>query len=194
MKPSIWTRAANRLARARQQRNVTAWIAAAKARGCAFAEQPRFTGNATSAPSTVSWGDGCIVESDVTVWLSGDDGATPSLRIGSNSFIGRGTYLGIYHPVAIGRDVLIGAYCYIISANHCFARRDLPIRQQGYIGSPVKIGDDVWLGTHVVVLAGVTIGDGAVIGAGSVVTHDIPAYQIWGGVPARFISDRPGRL
>ena len=102
-------------------------------------------------------------------------------------FFGRNTYLGAWTPIRIGDDTLIGAYCYIISGNHRFEQRELPIRVQGYEGEPITIGRNVWLGSHVVVLPGVTIGDNAVIGAGSVVTSSIPAAEIWAGVPARKI-------
>ena len=134
---------------------------------------------------------GAGLERDITIWISPDTGAEPELILGEKVFIGRNTYLGVYKPVRIGNCVLIGAYSYLISANHNFERRDIPIREQGFSGAPIVIEDDAWLGTHVVVLPGVTIGRGAVIGAGSVVTCDVPAWQIWGGVPARFIRARP---
>ena len=66
------------------------------------------------------------------------------------------------------------------------------VQWNGQVKAPVVIEDDVWLGTHVVVLPGVTIGKGAIIGASSVVTKDIPAYEVWAGVPAKFIKRRPG--
>ena len=58
---------------------------------------------------------------------------------------------------------------------------DIAIKDQGFEGAPITIEDDVWLGTHVVVLPGVTIGRGAIVSAGSVVNRDIPAWEIWGG-------------
>ena len=86
---------------------------------------------------------------------------------------------------------MIGPFCHILSGNHRFDRRDIPVRKQGHDIAPVAIEDDVWLGTHVVVLPGVTIGKGAIVAAGAVVNKDIPAYEIWGGVPAKFIKERP---
>ncbi|MFI5183409.1 MAG: DapH/DapD/GlmU-related protein, partial [Vicinamibacteria bacterium] len=67
-----------------------------------------------------------------------------------------------------------------------------PMREQAYDEGDVVIGDDVWLGAHVVVVAGVSIGSGAVVAAGSVVTKNIPAGAVVGGVPARVVKLRPG--
>ncbi|MFQ5632708.1 MAG: DapH/DapD/GlmU-related protein, partial [bacterium] len=67
---------------------------------------------------------------------------------------------------------------------------DKPMREQPSIYKDITIGDDVWLGSNVVVIAGVTIGDGCVVAAGSVVTKDIPAYAIAGGVPAKVLKKR----
>jgi acetyltransferase-like isoleucine patch superfamily enzyme len=134
---------------------------------------------------------GLVIESQVTIWLSNDRGANPMLNLGKDTFLGRNCYVGVYQPIILGNNALIGAYSYIISANHCFQSRDVPIRDQGFEGEPVSIGDDAWLGTHVVVLPGVVIGRGAIIGAGSVVNRDVPEFEIWGGAPARFIKNRP---
>lgn len=131
------------------------------------------------------------MERDITIWMSPDAGAMPRLRIGDRVHIGRNTYLGVFQPVSIGRSSMIGAYSYIISASHVYARRDVPMRDQGFVGAPVVIEEDVWLGTHVVVLPGVTIGQGAIIAAGSIVNKDIPPYEVWGGAPARFLKQRP---
>lgn len=130
-------------------------------------------------------------EPGVTIWQASGGDANPRLTLGENVFVGRGTYLGAYQPIHIGDNTLVGARSYIISANHRFDRRDIPIREQGFYGAPVTIGSDVWIGAHVVVLPGVTIGDGAIIGAGSVVNKSVPPFQIWAGVPARYIKDRP---
>ena len=134
---------------------------------------------------------GLFIDRDATIWISNDEGAQPDLTFGKRVAIGRHTYLGVFMPLTIGDNTIIGAYSYIISANHRFESRNIPIRDQGYTGAPVEIGEDVWIGTHVVILPGVKIGKGAIIAAGSIVNHDVPDYQIWGGVPARFIKTRP---
>ena len=77
----------------------------------------------------------------------------------------------------------------IFSSNHG-SSRDMPMLDQPFTEKDVTIGNDVWLGANSVVVAGVTIADGALIAAGSVVTKDVLAYQIVGGVPAKVIGER----
>jgi acetyltransferase-like isoleucine patch superfamily enzyme/GT2 family glycosyltransferase len=135
--------------------------------------------------------DKCTIEKEFSLWISQDRNAKSTFKIDKCSFIGRNTYIGVFQPVSIGEFVQIGAYSYIISGNHRYESREIPIIQQGYVGAPIAIEDGVWLGTHVVVLPGVTIGKGAIVAAHSLVNRDIPAYEVWGGVPARFIKHRP---
>ena len=71
---------------------------------------------------------------------------------------------------------------------------DRAIDEQACVAAPVRIGSDVWIGAGVSILRGVTIGDGAVIGAGAVVRHDMSAYDIAAGIPARIIGNRASRL
>ncbi|KAA3607058.1 MAG: acetyltransferase [Calditrichaeota bacterium] len=92
--------------------------------------------------------------------------------------------------VKIGKWVRFGPNVSIITMNHNFVRKDIPIKQQGLIKKPVSIGDDVWIGMNSVVLPGVTIGKGAVVAAGSIVTKDVDEYAIVGGVPAKLIKYR----
>lgn len=80
----------------------------------------------------------------------------------------------------------------IYSRNHKYDRVDVPIGKQGKSHHVTIIGDDVWLGANVVVTAGCNIGDHTIIAAGAVVTGDIPAYAIAGGVPAKVIKMRQG--
>lgn len=139
----------------------------------------------------INTGESCVLEKDCLIWIADEpDALSPRLTLQERVYCGRDVYFGVYYPISIGQDSLIGAGSYIISANHRFNDVNVPIRLQGYEGAAIDIGKDVWLGCHVVVLPGVTIGDGAVVAAGAVVNKDVPAYEVWGGVPARKLSDR----
>ncbi len=92
--------------------------------------------------------------------------------------------------VVIGNNVRIAAYTVMIAANHNFSDLDKPICRQGLSYAPIRIENDVWIGSRVNIMAGVTIGTGSVIGAGAVVTHDIPPYSVAVGCPARVIKSR----
>ncbi len=92
--------------------------------------------------------------------------------------------------LAIGRYTQIGFQSVILTYTHRYENPDKPIIQQGMLGQSVTIGEDVWLGARALVLPGVTIGDGAIIGAGSVVTKDVPVRAIVAGNPARLIRYR----
>mgnify|MGYP003777728417 CR=1 FL=1 len=98
--------------------------------------------------------------------------------IGVNALIGTNVQIGVH--VRMGRDVMI------ITQNHKFTRDTFT----GYDREPVVIHDGVWIGNRVIILPGVTIGENAIIGAGAVVTKDIPPYSISGGIPARHIKWR----
>jgi len=134
-------------------------------------------------------GKAVAIDRNCILWLADEDGAEPSLSLGDRVYIGPFCYLGSFAPLSVGRDTIIGAYSYLISGNHGSHRKDIPYRDQGYEGAPICIGNNVWLGCHVVVLPGVTIGDGAIVGAGAVVTKDIPSGERWGGIPARPLRD-----
>lgn len=109
--------------------------------------------------------------------------------IGKRSGIGERSILsGI---VTIGKDVMIGPELMCYTTNHKTTRTDIPMIDQGFSKTrPITIGDDVWIGSRVIILGGVNVGNGAVIGAGSVVTHDVPPYSVVGGNPARIIKSR----
>ncbi|WP_405825129.1 acyltransferase [Streptomyces sp. NBC_01390] len=91
--------------------------------------------------------------------------------------------------VRLGTGVRIGAHTSLLGFNHSMAP-DEPIFRQPQSSRGVTVGDDVWIGSHVVVVDGVTIGDHCVIGAGAVVTKDLPAWTVAAGNPARRIRDR----
>jgi len=175
----------------RAQRGCRAWLKVQNRNGCRFSPQMTFL--RSHGYAHVKTQPGLMIDPGVTIWISNDEGAQPDLVFGRRVCISRHTYLGVYQPMTIGDNTIIGAYSYIISANHRYDSREIPIRDQGYTGAPVHIGEDVWIGTHVVILPGVTIGKGAIIAAGSLVNRDVPAYEIWGGMPAKFLKSRPGK-
>lgn len=112
------------------------------------------------------------------------------VSIGERCSIHEYSYIAGEGEIAIGNYVAIANNCTIISESHNFADRNVPIKMQGLSAQPVIIGDDVWLGSKVTILGNVKIGKGAVIGAGSVVTRDIPEYAIAFGAPCKVIRYR----
>jgi maltose O-acetyltransferase len=117
--------------------------------------------------------------------------ATFSIRteIGNNSGIGVNAHF--YGKVVIGDNVMMAPDCIIYVRNHESSRLDIPMCEQGSTEErPVVIGNDVWIGGRVIILPGVKIGDGAIIGAGSVVTKDVSEYDVVAGNPARVIKNR----
>ncbi|MFC3678328.1 acyltransferase [Ferrovibrio xuzhouensis] len=113
----------------------------------------------------------------------------PKVYIGENTVIGRRNIITAKNCIRIGDNVLIGSDVQIIDHGHGVARNVL-IREQPALVGMVDIGDDVWIGAGARVLMNTHIGKGAVIGANSVVTHDVPEYGIAVGVPARVIKYR----
>jgi virginiamycin A acetyltransferase len=120
-------------------------------------------------------------------------GGSGDVVIGAGSYINPYCVLYSGNGITIGRDVLIAPGVALVPANHAFARRDVPIRQQGFLPSKggIVIGDDVWIGANAVILDGAKIGRGAIIGAGSVVSGEVPEYELWAGSPAKRIRERP---
>lgn len=112
------------------------------------------------------------------------------LRVGDHSSIGPYSFVGCSGFVEIGRNVMIAPRVSIYAENHNFEDLDRPIKEQGVTRSSVTIEDDCWIASHSVILAGVKIGRGAIVAAGSVVTRDVPPYAVVGGAPARIIRSR----
>jgi acetyltransferase-like isoleucine patch superfamily enzyme len=112
----------------------------------------------------------------------------PVVTIGDRCLIGRGSGIVGHFSIEIGNDVWTGHNVYITDQNHGYEDVTRPISQQSQPERAVKIGDGSWLGYGSVVLPGVTIGEHCVIGANSVVTHDVPSFSVAVGVPARVIK------
>ncbi|MBQ9041812.1 MAG: sugar O-acetyltransferase [Eggerthellaceae bacterium] len=110
-----------------------------------------------------------------------------NISIGDRTYLNFGAIILDCAPVSIGSDVLVGPNLGIYAVNHSLVADE---RIAGAcVGAPVVIGDRAWLGGDVKVMAGVTIGEEAVIGAGSVVTHDVPAGVVAAGNPCRVIRE-----
>jgi acetyltransferase-like isoleucine patch superfamily enzyme len=140
--------------------------------------------------------------------------------IGENSIVMHGAVLHVYNfrnmphsGIRIGQDSLIGEYCVVrgqggvtigdrvytspfsqlIAVNHVFDDPDQPFVDQGLTAEGIVVEDDVWIGAGAIITDGVRIGKGAVIAAGAVVTGDVPAHTVVGGVPARVIREIDGQ-
>jgi acetyltransferase-like isoleucine patch superfamily enzyme len=115
-----------------------------------------------------------------------------SIHIGSNTYIQSGCTLNAFlGNIIIGANCLIAPRCGLTPYQHSFSDTHRPMREQPLTSrGDVVVEDDVWLGLNVCVMDGVTIGQGAIVGAGAVVTNDIPPYAIAGGVPARVLRFR----
>lgn len=113
------------------------------------------------------------------------------LTIGRNCSFNHNVFIGASGgKIEIGDNVLIGPNVVLRASDHIFSNTDMPIRSQGHRFGCIYIGDDVWLGSNVVVTSGVSIGGGCVVGAGSVVTKDLPSMTVCAGVPAKPIQSR----
>lgn len=118
-----------------------------------------------------------------------DFGSGALIKIGENSSFNKGAWIG--NDTVLGNNVMMGPNVSILSGSHNFDRLDIPMNEQGAPKrKPVIIGNDVWIGTRSIILPGVNIGNHSIIGAGSVVTRDVPEYGIVGGNPAKVIKYR----
>jgi acetyltransferase-like isoleucine patch superfamily enzyme len=120
------------------------------------------------------------------VWITAPGAAR--VRIGAGSFLNMGVMIASQELVEIGEHCMLANGCFVSDASHRFDDPKRPITWQGFTSKgPTRLGDNVWLGAHVVVTSGVSIGERCVIGAGSVVTRDIEPCSIAAGAPARVL-------
>ena len=110
-----------------------------------------------------------------------------NVSLGSDSSIGNNSYIS--GVLEIGENVMIAPNCKFIGINHIFSKTK-PFNDIGKIKNPIKIEDNTWIGYGSIILGGVTIGEGSVVGAGSVVTKDVPPWTVVGGNPAKVIKGR----
>jgi len=112
----------------------------------------------------------------------------PVVSIGDRTLIGRGSHIVGHFRIEIGDDIQTGPYVYVTDQNHVYDDPDVPVGRQWPRERAVSIGSGSWLGTAVVVLPGARIGRNSVIGAGSVVTGEIPDHSVAVGAPAKVIK------
>lgn len=113
-----------------------------------------------------------------------------SIILKENVFLGSYAVVYGHGGVTIKKNALIATHCQIFSSNHTIPDRQTQIFTQPDILLPTTIGEDVWLGAGSTILGGVNVGDGCVVGAGAVVTKDIPPYSVVVGVPAKVVRMR----
>jgi len=133
--------------------------------------------------------DGAVVDSFVKIKPAGGSG---DVVIGPGTVINSGTVIYTGNGVSIGAHVAVAANCTFAATNHEYHARDTHIADQGFMPSRggIVVEDDVWIGANVVLLDGAIVRKGAVVGAGSVVNKELPAYSINVGAPARTIGYR----
>lgn len=135
--------------------------------------------------NNVSLGSRTIIECTGVIRELGE-----SLKIGNHVGFAQNCFIEVRGNITIGDDCIFATGVSMAAENHVFSDADKPIRLQGATRKGITIGCDCWIGTKVVILDGVTIGDGCVIAGGAVVIKDVPPYSVVGGVPAKVLKMR----
>jgi acetyltransferase-like isoleucine patch superfamily enzyme len=112
------------------------------------------------------------------------------VRIGAKTVMGQECTISAYQHVSIGRECIVADRVMLIDFDHGVVEVERPIRLQGIYKRDVKVGNNVWMGYGACVLRGVTVGDNAIVGTNAVVTKEVPANAVVGGVPAKVIRMR----
>jgi acetyltransferase-like isoleucine patch superfamily enzyme len=131
-------------------------------------------------------GDDCVIQDYAFFQLTKPE---PKIIIGNDVVIGRWNMITGKSSIKIGDHTRIGAFVQIIDTNHG-TKKGILVKDQPAVMKAVSIGQDVWIGVGAKILMGVTVGDGAIVGANAVVTKDVPPNAIVGGVPAKIIRYR----
>jgi acetyltransferase-like isoleucine patch superfamily enzyme len=113
-----------------------------------------------------------------------------SLKIGDKTVFGKDNVVNCYLDIEIGGSVLVADWCYICDFDHVIDDVAMPIKDQGIVKSPVRIGPDTWVATKVSVLRGTIVGRGCVLGAHAVVKGEMPDFSIVVGAPAKVVKNR----
>lgn len=167
------------------------------------------TGITIRHPYKIRLGDNIVIDDGCLIDAKGSQ--NEGIIIRDNVFIGRNSILsckngdieldeyaniGVFCNISsnsklkIGKKVLIGPHCSLFATEHRSERADIPIADQGWTSKGIRIEDNVWIGAGVIVLDGVTIGRDSIIGAGAVVSENIPELSIAVGIPAKVVKRR----
>ena len=129
-------------------------------------------------------GPGVLLEPGVWITAPGE----ARVRIGAGTFLNLGVMIAAQELVEIGEHCMLANGCFVSDSSHRYDDPGMPITWQGFESKgPTRIGDNCWLGAHVVVTSGVTIGERCVVGANSVVTSDLEPFTLAAGLPARVL-------
>lgn len=160
-------------------------------------------------PHKIAIADNVVIDDGCCFDAKGTD--NKGITLGQGVFIGRNTILSCKNGdivvddkanigfnceifsasrVRVGKSVLVAAYTYLVGGDHLYDRVDIPVLEQGRTARGIEVADNVWLGTHVVVTDGSSIGRDAIIGAGAVVVGEIAEFAIATGIPAKVVRDR----
>jgi acetyltransferase-like isoleucine patch superfamily enzyme len=146
-----------------------------------------------ACPNGVSIGDKTLVMHGSVLHVYNFRGMPhSSIHIGCNSLIGEYNVIRGQGGVTIGDRVYTSPMVQLIAVNHIFDDPTRPFVDQGITAAGITIEDDVWIGSHAVILDGVRVGQGAVVAAGAVVSKDVPPHVVVGGVPAKIIKEITG--
>lgn len=139
----------------------------------------------------ICFGDNCSVGINTRIECTGSFSFLgKGFKCGNNCGLGTDSFYGCAGGIELGDDVIVGNFVSMHSENHNCSDTEIPIRLQGTTHKGIKIGNNVWIGAKVTILDGVHIGNGCVIGAGSVVTKSFPDNSVIVGVPAKIIKER----
>jgi acetyltransferase-like isoleucine patch superfamily enzyme len=147
-----------------------------------FEKKPIFISYARN----ITFSEGCHIGGRVQFLTA----INAKIVLSENVSINEGVIITSIFCIEIGKNTAIGEYVSIRDYNHNYSDLSIPIKEQGFCGAPITIGENVWIGRGVIVLPGVTVGNGAVIAANSVVNKDVPENAIYGGMPAKLIKYR----
>lgn len=126
---------------------------------------------------------GAQLDRGVVLLISGEPRDAEKIVIGRAAYVNRATMIDASESIEIGANAMIGPFCYITDHDHVVGSAD------DLVSKPTRIGERCWIGAHVTILKGVTIGEDSVVGAGSVVTKSLPPRVIAVGNPARVIRE-----